>query len=588
MVNDFILASILLRVTSFFNERFSVHLATEYSFSIFFNTVFTFFPTVCVGMFDQDLKASTILRIPQVYLRGIRQEIFSLGRFWEYMGHGLYQSFICYFGIKFILSDAALGSNGSEADYTTFSALLSTTAIVTINIFGTCNFYSWTWINYFSLSASIFLWVVYLVFYCLNPVNPPYGITTPLSFYAGMLAIILLALIPRLALKFFQQTFFPSDADLVLEMQEGSKAFVPSHHSLSLDMESSTHRSMEVSKQKGPITRSIENILKVVPHALVSGTPKKAIVDGFEPENVPLSAMAPEVSAASTNLAGTKRVSSSADAPKSEEKPIFPNFGQALNESVHKASMFFKHLLPEAKEKQSHLGKASSIVYMNGGKEFSNTGFAFSHDAGMQDIITPNRLCLEPIREDNVLAVSKRKRFPSLVPERLRNLSRTIQSALTQQRKSREVVDKSERTDPHQSPLGLPPISGTGSTKSSISSHLSMFDKVHLKSSKQSLKPSCALSKSHDDIRIPSNPKGASISPRHISISHKDLMEDVAENTEDEDQKRRPKSYEPPNPAQNIRPTRISLPHASKPDEIGNDDVCESKPEENVDNTDSK
>lgn len=369
-----------------------------------------------------------------------------------------------------MITDTAYGNNGFVTDAATFSSLLACCAILVINIFGTTNWFSWTWINLFSFSASIAIWIIYLALYSTTPGNPTFGMTTAFSFYIIIISVTCLALIPRVTIKYVQQTLYPEDTDIVLEMQECCMSEQMCESNIGeVDMRSGD------SYSKSNLD-SISNNLLPKPGALAGIFEKiakpKFYNDGFEAHPAP----APPSTSADVPVPHKTRTT---DLIEQDEK----YFGQSIHKSVHKAGLFLKHLLP-GQDKQIPLVKACSIVYMNGNMESLNTGYAFSHDGGMQDIITPHRMNLEPIDENgltNCHPIIKRKRFPSLVPTRLRHFSRTIQSALGQSalgKSAKSVTKSSESVGPEKPTslsgefLQLPPV-GPSSRKITPSSSVS-------------------------------------------------------------------------------------------------------------------
>ncbi|KAJ3335428.1 hypothetical protein HDU91_002193, partial [Kappamyces sp. JEL0680] len=440
---------------------FSVGLALDYNYSIFFNTIFTFFPTMTVGVFDQDISARMSLKLPQVYQHGIRQEHFNLERFWIYMGHGLYQSLICYYGVFLMTWDDANSIWGFDTDASTFSNLLASCAIIIINMFGTANWYSWSWINYFSLIASIVLFMIYLASYCTTPGTPPFGFIPSPSFFFVVVIITTLSLLPRLLIKFAQRMVYPNDIDIIQEMQKQEET---------LKMKGSYKESDSSVSRSGDFSSKFKDFLTKSGNHVASGAhtiPLKDAVPGIESPRIQTPVgddgfEKPHEPGAEHRL--RLDIKKPTDVADLDDRHRQSSIGQAFNEKFHKAGQFFKQLIPERKaipEVAPVATKGSSIIYMNGNKESENTGFAFSHDPGMQDIITPMRVTLEPINENQEEHHVKRKRFPSLVPDRLRQFSRTIHTKLTKSgKKSSEQVSHPPH-DHGAAPAAVAPLKGS-------------------------------------------------------------------------------------------------------------------------------
>jgi hypothetical protein len=332
---------------------------------MFFNTIFTLLPTVLVGIFDQDLTSSTSLRTPQIYLRGIRQEMFSNERLWIYIFHGIWQSLMCYFGVYLFVNDNAF-YGGHGYDLSVISTLMSFSIILVINVFGTTNWYSWTWINFFSFGLSMTLWIVYLCIYFSTPGTLVYGtlsivFTTP-AFYAIFIVVCVLCLIPRVTIKYIQIQLSPNDTDLLQEYQKYTSARVSSEEELDEAGGTSGHSSQGNSN----ISRNSYGVEQT---------------DGFD-------------------TSSHKRAQSISSALQSGMSKLLKNF------------------LPDKQERAQKpiTQRKGSIVYMADPRRENilNTGFAFSQDQGMRDIITPSQVSLEEIDYNVKHAQAPLFSFPGL------------------------------------------------------------------------------------------------------------------------------------------------------------------------------
>jgi phospholipid-translocating ATPase len=57
-----------------------------------FNAVFTLLPIIMLGVYDMDLKPSTVYRFPQLYGPCIRNEWFNPRRFWGWISMAMVES----------------------------------------------------------------------------------------------------------------------------------------------------------------------------------------------------------------------------------------------------------------------------------------------------------------------------------------------------------------------------------------------------------------------------------------------------------------------------------------------------------------
>ncbi|KAJ3254954.1 hypothetical protein HK103_006751 [Boothiomyces macroporosus] len=377
---------------------FSSGLAMDVTYSMYFNTIFTFLPTIFIGMFDQDINATISMLIPEIYLKGIRQELYTAERFWIYCFHAIFQSIICYFGVIYIVSETSLIPQGLEEGAANVGTLMAFSAIIIINVYGSANWYSWSWLTHFSLYFSIAAWTLYLGLYSLSVDSPIYGIfqifISTVGFWASMLLVVITSLIPRAVIKYVQQLLYPSDTDLLQETQY-IKSTIQEIEALSPQ---AVKLPVQDSVDREHVTRSHENLPAIV----------------VEKEDHPLDGFV---------------------SPKGDVVPRHKTLSAGRKKSIHKssdfkhrvqrASQYFNKHLPHLESKHKP-HRAGSLVYMGANcKEVTNNGFAFSQDEGMQDIITPRRAILDVIEENAVPKMKKRQ--PSLVPK-LRNLSRSFQT----------------------------------------------------------------------------------------------------------------------------------------------------------------
>jgi phospholipid-translocating ATPase len=72
-----------------------------------FNTLFTSLPVIFLGIFEQDLAASTLLAVPELYMQGQRNEGFNIKKYIGWMFMATCESMIIYF-VMFSLFGSAI------------------------------------------------------------------------------------------------------------------------------------------------------------------------------------------------------------------------------------------------------------------------------------------------------------------------------------------------------------------------------------------------------------------------------------------------------------------------------------------------
>jgi phospholipid-translocating ATPase len=416
----------------------------DFTYLMFLNTIFTVVPTLTVGVFDFDIEAELSLMVPQIYLRGIQQKSFSSEKYFVYVGHAIYQSLVCYFGTQFLF-DGAVASDGTTADIVTIGTTTATVGILVINLYSIGNWYSWTWVTFFSLFISMGSWVLYLYLYSSSPDSATYGIQTYLAsplFYSIVIILTIIALFPRMLLKYIQQLTKPNDTDLLQEFQ---KYTYKTNKDVgdAVSYMTSTHTAIphQPTTEKQPLPNR-KSVTKMLP-----------ISDGFEQKksenassmSIEKLKVVKEIPAIETKPLRDEQFSSSRevldlkeshneglDTSRSRENR---NISSPAKKSGIKLG--FENVVKKFKKNQisdkPKLGGSASIMYMNGDDVKLNTGYAFSHATGMEDIITPYRTTFGN-DDDDLFKTSRKESEPPVPTTRFRIFSQSIQGVFKRNR----------------------------------------------------------------------------------------------------------------------------------------------------------
>ncbi|KAJ3270267.1 hypothetical protein HK104_004961, partial [Borealophlyctis nickersoniae] len=207
-----------------FDCGFTANIAMDFTYNMFYNTFFTVVPTMIVGTFDQDVNDRLSMQVPQLYLKGIRQTLFTMERFWVYMGIGIFQSVILYYTATFIYAENTPYPSALTGGQEDMGTLMAFGVIITVNLFTAFNTFSWTWITHVGLYLTLAIWIIFIFIYASIPDNAAYGLIpvmfTSISFYAGFAIMVIVCMFPKMVGKFVQQYFWPSDTDIVQEIQK--------------------------------------------------------------------------------------------------------------------------------------------------------------------------------------------------------------------------------------------------------------------------------------------------------------------------------------------------------------------------------
>ncbi|TPX57373.1 hypothetical protein PhCBS80983_g03846 [Powellomyces hirtus] len=206
-----------------FDNGFSASTITDYTYAMFFNTLFSLLPTIAIGTLDQDVNDRISMMVPQLYLKGIRQTLYTMERFWLYIFDGIYQSVVCYYFAFFMFRDSILNKTGLDSTKDDMGTFLAMSIIITVNLYAGMTIMNWTFLVHIALWATILLWIVYLMIFVSNIENASYGQLQVLlqsgTFWLGVIVTVFVCLAPRLAYQFVSDWFWPSDTVIVRELQ---------------------------------------------------------------------------------------------------------------------------------------------------------------------------------------------------------------------------------------------------------------------------------------------------------------------------------------------------------------------------------
>jgi phospholipid-translocating ATPase len=146
------------------------------------------------------------------------------------MGDGIYQSVICFFMAYMVFAPATFATDDGRgvADTSRMGIYVACATIVVVNTYVLLNTYRWDWLILLVVSIStllIFFWTgVYSSFKAsfqfYKAGAEVYG---QLSFWALSLLTIIICLLPRFSVKFFQKNFRPMDIDIIREQVRQGK-----------------------------------------------------------------------------------------------------------------------------------------------------------------------------------------------------------------------------------------------------------------------------------------------------------------------------------------------------------------------------
>lgn len=236
----------------------------EQMYLLLFNLTITGFPPLVNGVFDKDLKSSTLLRKPHLYRQGIDDEVYKPRTFWINIIDAVYQSLVIFFVIMGAYYDSDVG-------LIEWGTVVTTASVFVILLHLAIETKTWTWIHWAGMIGSVVGFFAFALIYnivcpaCLPPSNPYYVmervIQTP-KFWLSIVIATVIALLPRYLVRSIQTDFFPTDSqhERVMERRK-SPIRLNSSNSVSPDNTSASESEYSVSVVTGAF-RSNEKVME--------------------------------------------------------------------------------------------------------------------------------------------------------------------------------------------------------------------------------------------------------------------------------------------------------------------------------------
>ncbi|MBA0600807.1 hypothetical protein Gorai_004006 [Gossypium raimondii] len=116
--------------------------------SVLYSVIYTSVPTIVVGILDKDLSRLTLLKHPQLYGAGHRDECYNKTLFWMTMLDTLYQSVVVFF-------IPLLAYWGSTIDASSIGDLWTLAVVILVNLHLAMDVIQWNWITHAAIWGSI-------------------------------------------------------------------------------------------------------------------------------------------------------------------------------------------------------------------------------------------------------------------------------------------------------------------------------------------------------------------------------------------------------------------------------------------------
>ncbi|KAG8391056.1 hypothetical protein BUALT_Bualt01G0148200 [Buddleja alternifolia] len=189
---------------------------TDWS-SVMYSVLYTSVPTIIIGILDKDLSRTSLLKHPQLYGAGQRQESYNGKLFWLTMLDTVWQSVVAFF---FPL----LAYWGSNIDGSSLGDLWTLAVAIMVNIHLAMDVIRWYSITHAAIWGSIIATFICVMAIDVLPFLPGYwaffNIANTELFWVCLLGITVGALVPRFVVKVFVQYCIPNDIQIAREAEK--------------------------------------------------------------------------------------------------------------------------------------------------------------------------------------------------------------------------------------------------------------------------------------------------------------------------------------------------------------------------------
>ncbi|POW20960.1 hypothetical protein PSHT_02992, partial [Puccinia striiformis] len=190
----------------------------EYTYVLLYNVAWTLLPAIGMGVFDQDIREKVLKQVPELYSIGREGRLFGVNRFMIYMIEGIYQGAIIYIILSFTYDSNSTRPDGWDISMDELSSVVIISIILACNLFIALGQLNWNW---WVLGCVCFGPLAILIYTAVYSAATPDQIWTTLygnnhfiwpapCFWFGLLISIVISLLPRYLLSYYQSTYHPT------------------------------------------------------------------------------------------------------------------------------------------------------------------------------------------------------------------------------------------------------------------------------------------------------------------------------------------------------------------------------------------
>ncbi|KAL4578028.1 hypothetical protein LXL04_014143 [Taraxacum kok-saghyz] len=185
--------------------------------SVLYSVIYTAIPTIVVGILEQDVGRTSLLKHPQLYGAGQRQETYNSTLFWLTIADTLWQSIVAFFV-------PLLAYWKTDIDGPQIGDLWTLAVVLLVNLHLAMDVTTWNWIIHASIWGSIVATIICVIIIDAIPILPGYWAIFHLAgdglFWICLIGIVVASLIPRFVVKTLMQRYKPTDVQIAGEAEK--------------------------------------------------------------------------------------------------------------------------------------------------------------------------------------------------------------------------------------------------------------------------------------------------------------------------------------------------------------------------------
>ena len=202
-----------------FHCAFTAQYSYDYVFVLFYNAVFSLLPVLALGFFDKDIGDGIAMKLPFLYQH---PPWYSMSLFALHSLEAVWQIIVCFLVVSCALKDT--GAMRNSESLLSVGNLMAFSIIVSVNATILCMSHHWNAFTLGSVALSMLLLFGTVLIYMLatGASGTLWGSWTMFASpraYSVVILAVMLCIAPRIIYKYIQTQFFPSDLDIIREMQ---------------------------------------------------------------------------------------------------------------------------------------------------------------------------------------------------------------------------------------------------------------------------------------------------------------------------------------------------------------------------------